>query len=481
MPSPAAQQTGAVGALAPSGPASPQLEDRALDFLSPYGLGNFQPLMVLALQTFLEAQELYELGRFTDAKVLLDDLWAQHPSGTQAWGNLPTQPFGINVGSPPCYYGLRMLSDMVDWRVSGTTPGSGLEPRTVRLTVLLVEQTSGIEPRNQQELVLGTGIPVTHQLDPRITRNGARRVHDPLQLFREYIFCVTQGLVRVETEVLPLPAANLAVEARAFPPYAGLSNASDVWEFVPEEVERETDWWWLLYPSHVPEQYPDFVNREFITGGMGTGNSAPSPLFIIDDRWLLRKPPHLGTGDYTEVERDAYLPQWLQHEFFHHLFRTYPEFGLETLPHQWFNLNNWPTDFEGRFEADYFHEALTKRLQSATPALHAGLRYATADAPYDQLDIANVLGTYWRLPVQNAWHMGDVGQRGLLRWQNTAGVSWNLQEDLANGALLTGPDCPYFNSPGGKRFQIIFHRDQNGDFTTELRGFSFNGELYSRQ
>jgi hypothetical protein len=57
---------------------------------------------------------------------------------------------------------------------------------------------------------------------------------------------------------------------------------------------------------------------------MGTGAEGFSPFFIIDDRWIVRKPPHIGTGEYSDVERSVYLPQWFQHEFFHHLFRTYP-------------------------------------------------------------------------------------------------------------------------------------------------------------
>jgi hypothetical protein len=31
----------------------------------------------------------------------------------------------------------------------------------------------------------------------------------------------------------------------------------------------------------------------------------------------------------NEAERRAWLPQWLQHEFFHHLYRTYGQLKLE--------------------------------------------------------------------------------------------------------------------------------------------------------
>jgi hypothetical protein len=233
----------------------------------------------------------------------------------------------------------------------------------------------------------------------------------------------------------------------------------------------------------VPEQYPDFENSEFITGGMGIGPHSASPLFIIDDRWIVRKPPHLGEGEYTPLERSVYLPQWLQHEFFHHLYRTWPEFGLEDESHQWFNPANWPKDFEGIYEPDYYHESLYKRLHFADPSAHVGLRYATADAPWDQLTVDDLLGTYHRLPIENPWHIGDIRFDGpQLEWLNTAPVSWNLYDDLLNGALLTGPDCPYFNYWGGKRFNVVLEReDEFGDPTTEIRGFEFLGELYTYQ
>jgi hypothetical protein len=79
---------------------------------------------------------------------------------------------------------------------------------------------------------------------------------------------------------------------------------------------------------------------------------------------------HLGRGPYTSLERRAYLPQWLQHEFFQHLFRTWPEFKLEARSHQWFDRSKWPRDFEGRLEG--------------------------------------FAGTYLREPRENDWHEGEV-------------------------------------------------------------------------
>ena len=342
-------------------------EVRAL--LEPHGAGNFSPQFVEALTTFAEAEELWRRSDFATAKARLDDLWLRYPPGDPSWSSLPFRPFGLNLGWPTAYYGLRMLSDMTDWRVGGGTPDLPTS-RTVRMTVLVAGQSSGIEPRTVAEIQSGTGVPVLHEVDGRLTD---RVIRESLLLFQDYIGAMTQGGLRVEADILRLPATNLDVHAHVLGTggyYAGLVDASTVFASVPDTVRDETDWWWLLYPSHVPEQHAPFASSEFITGGMGAGPGG-SPMFLIDDRWLVRKPPHLGSGPYSALERRVYLPQWLQHEFFHHLYRTWPEFGLEDAGHQWFDLSTWPADFVGRYEADYYHESLVRRLQGATPGLQA--------------------------------------------------------------------------------------------------------------
>lgn len=460
--------------------ALPQPLDPAVEFLSDYGIGNFSDHYVDALSALLRAQEQYDKGHYAYAKSILDGLWADHPTGGLDWGGLPTKPFGINIGSPPAYYGLRMLSDTTNWRVNN--PGSGPALRTGRLTVVLVGKSNGIEPQNQLDLAQGTGVQVSHTLEPLLFEDGSKVIHDSLHLFREYVVAMTEGALEIETHILHLPDLDLPVHATTSSgfPYAGLVDASQLWWSIPTQDIEATDWWWVLYPSHVPEQHPDFQNAEFITGGMGTGPHSASPYFIIDDRWLVRKPPHIGSGPYSDVEREVYLPQWLQHEFFHHLFRTFPEFGLEATPHQWFDLGNWPADFVGRYEADYFHEALYKRLQGASTTLVSALRYATANAPWHLFGLGDVLGDYQRMPVQNAWHVGSIQLGPQLEWQNQANVDWNLQDDLANGDLPTGPDCPYFGSWAGNKFDVVLARDALGDFLPQILGFAFNGELYER-
>ena len=78
-------------------------------------------------------------------------------------------------------------------------------------------------------------------------------------------------------------------------------------------------------------------------------------------------------------------------------------------------------------------------------------------------------------------NLGSIQFGPQLEWQNLAGVDWDLQDDVAGGQLLTGPDCPYFAIGWfGSKFDVVLKRDALGDFLPEIEGFSFQGELYER-
>jgi hypothetical protein len=452
-------------------------------FLAPYGLENFPGHYIDALDAYLVAYDQFEQGDLDAAKATLDALWAQYPVGGFTWAQLPSRPFGINIGSPPCYYSLRMLSDVVDWKLDH--PEQGPPPRTARLTVLLPERTSGIQPRTIQELIDDSGVPVTNVIDPRIAENDYLAIREGTELFESYVLAITQGRLAVETVILPLPDADLSVVVDGGPGqgyFAGLSDYPRVWDHVSESDTEATDWWWVIHPSHVPDEYADFAGISFITGGMGGGPpNFRAPCFISDDLSLLRKAPALGEGEYTSIERRIYIPQWMQHEFFHHLYREYAELQLEVNGHDWFNRSFWPPDFQGLFEPDFYHESLYRRIHQASPPPHIALRYATANAPFAFLTVDDVTGSFARLPIGNAWHMGEIETTpGGLRWRNSAGVAWSLTDNLDNGSLLTGPDNPYAGIPSASEFSIVLARDPEfGDFTTTVAGFSFINEVYT--
>ena len=455
-----------------------------------------------SLETFLAVEAAYKESCYPDALRDLEALWREAPPGDAKWveasraaGELAQSP-GLNIGNPPCYYSLRMMADCVRWRIeSGSRTTHRKAPHRAVLTVVLVGRSTGVEPRSWAELEADGGVPVEHALAPELLADDHRIIHQSLWLFREYLLASTEGRLGVEVRIAHLPDTTVRVNCRLKPHrYAGLAEgaASVIARDVPAEIRNATDWWWFIYPSHVPEQHADFERTEFITGGMGTGPDGASPCFIIDDRWLTRKPPHIGFGPYTDIERRAYLPQWLQHEFMHHLFRTYPEFRLEDTGHQWFDRTSWPADFEGRFEPDYFAEAMHERLRTpqAQPPLYVALHYAPPRPEIlAQVDLEDLVGSYRHRPVQNDWHVGAItvderdanGRPTILRWTNQAGVSWRLFADSVNGILRTGDENPYYetNPDEGRVFRIVLRRDAEGECRSEPAGFQFQSGFYA--
>jgi hypothetical protein len=474
-------------------------------FLSEHGVEGVAPAVREALDVFLEAQSDYRQGHYDRASVRLEAFWKAHPAGTKEWaalnktGHEMGRKKGIFLGTPPCYYALRMLTDAVNWRVaSRPLDGSAkrLAPQPVTLTVVLVGHATGMQPRSRAELKEGRGVPAAPALEPALLADDFRIIRQSLWLFGEYVAAMTDGRLTLRVEFLPLPRLTVPVSVteREGRLHAGLADGEKgrVWGAIPEAVKGRTDWWWLLYPSAVPDQYPDFATGEFVTGGMGRGPDGASPCFVSDDRWLTRKPPHLSHGPYSDVEREVYLPQWLQHEFFHHLFAAYPGFGLEKTSHQWFDRKTWPGDFQGSLEPDYYAEALHKVLiPRGNPPLHVQLRHAEPDPGIvRRLNLRSLEGLYRHEPMENGWHEGRItreqaaGPNGghLYRWTNRAGKSWRLAYVPASLSLNTGPDNPYAHSgrEAQHRFQVVLNVAADGAYLPEVAGFRFDSALYKK-
>ncbi len=433
---------------------------------------------------FINAENAYEKGHHKEAAELLRKLWADVPPASPPWleidgkAEAATRASGLNIGSPPCYYALRMLTDCVEWKLKGE-PAREVVPIT--WTVILVGQLESREPRNRQERNNGRGPVKTFQLDPKLKANDHQVIRQATRLFLEYVTAITEGRVKVSLRFLPLDDLKLPGVVNAEPnTVAGIDGPGfgKIWETVPENVKAETDWWWIVYPSNLPEQHRDFKRTEFVTGGMGGGPRGSDPCFIIDDRWLLRKPPHLGHGTMHALERRSYLPQWLQHEFFHHLYGTYPEFRLEGKKgHEWFDRKTWPDDFEGQLEPDYYHESLHKRLKRASKPLHVALKHTASDLS-GVLTPDLLVGRYEHQPRENDWHTGRLERDGDgFRWKNGAGVSWKLTLDLARGQLRCAEKSPYFKEEGGKAFLIDLDA---GAKPPKVSGFRFHGGEYRR-
>ncbi len=444
------------------------------------GRGAFPPRYAELLEAFFAIDDATRCGDFEDARARLDAVWAAWPLSDGRWWSFDAGAHGTNVGSPLTYYALRMLDEVIDRGL-----GPAVEADPVTLTVLLVGCSEGLQPRNWAELEAGEGVPYRGTLEAGVLADDHRVFRESLDLFTRYVPALTDGRLSLQLRFEPLPELCLPAVSQAAPSRLASIDSGPLWAAVPQETLRSTDWWWLVYPSRVPEQHPDFVETEFITGGMGRGPNG-GPLFISDDRWLLRKPPHLGQGPMSAVERRAYLPQWLQHEFFHHLFQIFHEFGLEEMGHQWFDRGTWPEDFVGAWEPDYYAEALRKRIRGAEPPAHVRLRYrAPSPEELGQISLDDLVGTYVRRPEDNDWHRGRLSRDGEgLRWTNEAGVSWALDPDLAEGRLRSGPDNPYYDPEAPRRadFLVALERDAEGVYRPGVvAGFDFGGERYHRE
>ena len=448
------------------------------DFFNCYGgQSQFNIQSVEAITTFIQAEDAIQSGQFAQAKILVDNLFSTYPKGDNSWWNLYSSSNSSNIGTPHGYYGLRMLEDIIDHGINGNTT---IQAKRVNMSIVLIGCSEGIEPSTEQQLQNGTGTFVTHNIDTNIMSNDYRIIRQSFDLFSRYVTAITKGALEVEVQFIEIDTLCLPVGVTTSLPYLAYSGIDPVWNTMSQELKDSTDWWWILYPSHVPD-YPTFDDEAFITGGMGEDYKG-GPVFISDDLWLTKKHPHLGNGQYSDIERRIYLPQWLQHEFYHHLYNIYPELALEVNGHDWFDINFWPSDFEGQFESDYYSETLHKRLQvDCTPLstkLITRLNQNDLTAQFSTFSMNELLGNYSKDVIQNPWHEANIiFENGQYFWKNTANVQWTVTSNFAEGKLETGADSPY----PGEDFFIQLFRTSDGDYIPGAIALKYNGEIYRKR
>lgn len=351
--------------------------------LKPFGLQRFPQQCREAVDAYFSAEEAYLKEDYAGALKTLDDFWKKYPAGSKSWKEfqLATKPLDdvADFGGTPCYAALRMLTDCAEWRTGGDKPPAA--PATIRITILLIGKLKGVEPRTLADLKENQGDAVLRSLDPALSGPDAGKIFDDAYwLFEEYVHAMTKGRAKVKRVVVPMP--DLVAPATLREEFAGLDKkAADViWEAVPRNVQRATDWWHFVYPSHVPSGSA-FAGKQFVTGGMGFGPGNDAPRFMSHDEKLLRSANQNGRRLLTSPERRAALPGWFQHEFFHYVYRSYPQLKLEATTHLWMKRREWPADFEGVVESDYFHESLYKRLQlQERLPMHVRFKYAAEPA-----------------------------------------------------------------------------------------------------
>lgn len=345
-------------ALAPPSPAE--------TILKPLGISQFSPLYQQAIDTYFTAEAAYRQQDYVTANKILSALWSAVPPGDPAWKTLQGESVALqsvaNFGTPPAYAALRMLTDCVEWRITQKQPVA--PPATVQLTVVLVGNAISLEPDTQADMDSGKGRRVTHTLNPALNgTDGEQIINESYWLFDEYILAMTKGQIQVKRVFVYLPELTVPLGLHRGGVELSRAASGQIWEAVPAPIARTTDWWHLVYPSAVPKGAA-FVGEHFVTGGMRAGPAkSKSPCFVSEDMKFLRTANQNGRRILLDTERRVALSQWLQHEFFHYLFAAYPQLQLEVTPHQWHARKSWPDDFVGNVEADYYEEALHKRLQ----------------------------------------------------------------------------------------------------------------------
>lgn len=346
----------------------------------PPALAQSSPLYRKAIDTYFAAEADYRKQDYAAAQKKLQELWVEFPPGDPAWKKLQRESALLqslaDYGTPAGYAALRMLTDCVEWRMKQGSPAA--VPATVQLTVVLVGKSVGPEPETPADIDAHKGPLVTRKLDAALDgAEGERIINESYWLFDEYLLAMTQGRLQVKRVFVHLPEFTVPVELHRDRVVLSRETSESIWASVPADIARTTDWWHLVYPSHIP-QSPAFSGEPFITGGMRSGPAqGRSPCFLSEDLKFLRTANQNGRRVLLDNERRVALPQWLQHEFFHHLFATYPQLQLEATPHQWHDRKAWPGDFVGNVEADYYAEALHKRLErQENPPLAVALRHA---------------------------------------------------------------------------------------------------------
>jgi hypothetical protein len=318
---------------------------------------NFPASYIRSVETMIRAHDDVILGDYLAARERIDAVFATQPLSAEIWtdGELTK---GLNTGHPVGYYALRMLDDI-------TNLGEIETNNNLQLTAVIA-MCANVERLTWPELATEK---IDLTIDPAILSDGYKILYESTDLFRRWVKAITRG-----TELnLVVHESNQCTRVDAYQEnnlVISYPNAEQMVSSVPDYIAAQTDMWWVIAPSGVPGDGSGF-NLHFITGGMGLIEDRP--LFLSDDAWFTRKPEHLGSGKYLEIERRSYLPQWFQHEFMHHLFQAWPEFGLEKSDHQWFDRSLWPNDFKGKWEPDYYAEAIEKRFITASPSLSNGL------------------------------------------------------------------------------------------------------------
>ncbi len=452
--------------------------------LEPYGLRNFPGHYVQAVEVYFESEKLIREKNYSQALEILNAFWSKYPQGTEVWNKLSHQTGGIYTGHPPVYASLQMITKVAEVFSSV----SEVSNEELWITVVIPQTAKAFDPANEKELRDNQGKPVTKKIDPRISQNQYRVLEESLWLFTEYLSALTGAKAKFQVRYSPLNI-TIPIQSKLATKGVYVSRPSEeanrmIWEKIDKQIVRKTDFWILVFPSNKPSNKA-LRDSIYVTGGGMASGPDGSPCILVDDQFLLKAQPHFKVNekDFDPIERQLYIPQFLQHEIFHRFFSDYPEFGLEVESHQWHQRNKWPKDFVGIFESDYYQESFNKRIQGSNKPLIGKLRFqALPDTFWSSFQSEEFLGNYVREPASNEWHKGSIQLEGdELYWENEAFVRWGLSWNQ-KGELSTSKGNPYFESNplNGRSFKVQMKKDEKGNITKTVDGFLFQNEFYRK-
>jgi formylglycine-generating enzyme required for sulfatase activity len=412
-------------------------------FAANRGKVGFKNNQVMALETLRFALDEIEAGQLDAARARINAMYAAYPLSTPGW-DAGFGYRGLNMGRPVGYYGIRMLDQIL-------TLGNPSRKGKLRMTAVIAPSAVVTRP------TLPNLVPETVNLNlaPEILAEDARRLHLVTRLFRRWLQAITGGLeVELVVHVMNQGTTVNFVERPGW--IESYPNSQAMVDSVPPSIANTTDLWWVIAPSGVPGDGTGF-GKDFITGAMTGHNGSGSPMIVSDDAWFIRKPVHLGSGLYSEVELSMYHPMWFQHELMHNIFGKYPEFGLEAQGHQWNDRSTWPADFVGVNEPDYYAEALTKRILPITSPNSLADKFQRPDyADMAVFPVAKLVGSYRRNPVLNGFHEVKISlEGGNLRWTNAAGFTWGFE--IIGSDLWSLPNSLY----GAQKYRVQIDGDGN--------------------
>lgn len=300
------------------------------------------------LEAYVTAEAQCRAGEHQECQDTVQALWSEF--GQYPWNT--TLIDGANLGIPALYSPLSIFDDYSATMLAH--PERKEEP-AFGLTVVVAARSRSItvDPA-------AIGLLSTAAVDPALQANDYAVIRESLATFDLFIRFLTEGhysarvgIVLVDEEIEVNNSGNWNQPRQNYIPL-----------HVPQLIQDQTHKSLLVFPRLI---------ADYDTTTQTTGGNAGTMTFC-PDVWFLKKKPGKGGGAYSRLERQAYLPRWLQHEYMHYVYKVYDSFGLEDKSHQWYNTP-WPANFQGVHEIDYYHESINKILHpQADPPLHEGLR-----------------------------------------------------------------------------------------------------------